>query len=138
MFAHVSVWGVLLAALSALPIGMAWYSNALFGKQWSKVTGVNEKAMKDRMGTAMPIIVGAALVTAYALSLVIVYLHAFTGYSWMMSGIDASLLASIGFAATTLFAHGAFMNGKKVVLINAGNRVVTLFVMGLIIAAFLR
>jgi hypothetical protein len=139
MFAHISIWGVVLAAASAMIVGMVWYSPALFGKQWRKIVGLSEKDMRQKMGAVMPVLVIASLLTAYVLSLFTVYLQSYVGNSWVMAGVDAALLAWIGFAATAIFAHGAFEpRDKKVLFINTGNRLVTLVVMGLIIGASMR
>lgn len=138
MFGHVSVWGILLAALSAMVVGALWYSPVVFGKEWSRITGITQKNMSKKRNSAMLLLIVVSLVTAYALSLFIIYLHTFTGNSWLLTGVQASLLAGIGFGATTVFAYGAFESrDKKILYINAGNRIVTLFIMGLIIAAFL-
>lgn len=138
MFVHVSVWGVILAALSAMFVGAIWYSPALFGKQWSKIIGLSDKEMKQKRNSVMGLLVLVSLVTAYVLSLFIVYFHAYVGGSWLKAGIDTSILAWLGFAATAVIAHGAFEpRDKQLLYINVGNRLVTLFVMGLIIAAFL-
>jgi len=138
MFAHVSGWGVILAAASAMVIGMLWYSPNVFGKQWMKIIGLNDKEMKKRTSSAMLMLILAALITAYALSLFIVYFHSYDGGSWLVAGIDTSILAWAGISATTILAHGAFEpRDKKLMYINMGNRLVTLFVMGLIIGAFM-
>jgi len=130
----VSLLGVVLATASALPVGMAWYSPALFGKPWSKITGITDKDMKDRMSTAMPIIIGAALLTAYTLAHFMVYAHAYNGGSWVSAGVVTGFWAGVGLAGTAVFAHGAFeKRDKKVLVINAANRVVTLVIMGLIL-----
>ncbi len=139
MFAHVSIWGILLAAVAAMIVGTAWYSSALFGKTWMKAIGTTEKDMSQRMGTTMPLLIIVSLVTAYALSLITAYLQHYTGGSGFGAAVDTSLLAGIGFGATAVFAHGAFEpRDKKVMYINAGNRIVTLLVMGLVIGAFTR
>jgi len=139
MFAHVSVWGVLVAALSAMLIGTLWYSPAVFGKSWTKIMGADDKHMQRTMSTAMPILVVASLLTAYVVSLFTVYFHAYVGGSWLMAGLDTSFLAWLGVAATAIFVHGAFdPRDKKLLYINAGNRLVTLLAMGLIIGVFMR
>jgi hypothetical protein len=120
-------------------VGMLWYSPMLFGKEWSKITGVTDKVMKAKRNAVMPVLVLISLVTAYALSLFIVYFHYFSGCSWFVSGIDTSLIAGVGFGATAVFAHGVFEpRDTKLLYINAGNRIVTLLIMGMIIAAFLK
>ena len=139
MFAHVSVWGIIVAALAAMVIGAIWYNKTALGKKWMKYIGLSDDGMKKMSSVALPMLMVVSLVTAYALSLVISYLHAYAGGSWMKAGIEASLLASIGFAVTAVFAHGAFdPRDRKVLLINGSNRVVTYGAMGLILAAFLK
>jgi hypothetical protein len=139
MFAHVSVIGVILAAASAMVVGTLWYSPVVFGRQWMRAIGLSDKEMGKRANVAMPIMVIISLLTAYVLSLFTIYFHSAVGGSWWEAGINVSLLVWLGFALTTIVAHGVFEpRDKKVVYINAGNRLVTLFVMGLIIAACLK
>jgi len=139
MFAQVSVWGVLLAAVSAMIVGMLWYSPSMFGKTWMKGIGITDAEMKKKMNGAMPVLIAAALATAYVLSLFTVYFHSYVGGSWVMAGFDTALLAWFGIGLSTIFAHAAFdPRDVKVSYINAGNRLATLVIMGLIIGYFLR
>lgn len=138
MVTHISLVRVLLAALSAMVIGMVWYSPALFGRTWRKALGVSDKDMKRRMGQAIAWLVVMSLVTAYVLAHFIVYTHSYMGNSWLTAGTETALWAWLGFAATAIIAHGVFDPRDKAVLyINVGNRLITLLVMGLIIAAFM-
>jgi len=139
MFASVSVWGVILGGLSAIAVGIIWYSPFLFGKQWGKALGVSEKEMSQDRAKVMPILVIISLLTAYVLSLFTVYFQHFTNDSWVMSGFDTGLLAWVGLAGTALVAHDVFdPRPKSKLYINLGNRLVTLLVMGLIVGAFLK
>jgi len=139
MFASVSVWGVILGGLSAIAVGIIWYSPFLFGKQWGKALGVSEKEMSQDRAKVMPILVIISLLTAYVLSLFTVYFQHFTNDSWVMSGFDTGLLAWVGLAGTALVAHDVFdPRPKSKLYINLGNRLVTLLVMGLIAGAFLK
>lgn len=139
MFANVSVWGVVLAAASAMVVGALWYSQALFGKYWTKLAGITTKDMDERARIAFPVLILVSLITAYALAQVVAYSHAFSHGSWMGCALHAGLLAGIGFGATAVFAHGVFEpRDYKLMYINAGNRVVTLLVMGLVLGLFPR
>jgi len=139
MFANVSVWGVLLAALSAMMVGTLWYQKDLLGKTWMKLAGIDQKGMNDRAKTAFPILIAVSLVTAYALAQVTAFAYALAGGSWMGTAVFAGLLCGIGFGATAVFAHGVFEpRDYKLMYINAGNRVVTLLVMGLVLGLFHR
>ncbi len=138
MITHLSVWGVILAALSALVIGTMWYAKPLFGRSWMKATGVTDKDMQRNFPVALPLLAVVSLVTAYVLGLFIKYFHDYHGGSWYKAGVLTALLAWVGLAGTALVAHEAFeKRPKSIVLINLGNRLVTLVVMGLIIAAFM-
>lgn len=138
MFVGVSALGVILAAVSAMVIGMIWYSKAAFGKQWMSMMGISDKDMRKNMPQAMIALVVISLVTAYVLAQFIVYVHAYMGGSWLGAGFETALWAWLGLAATAIFAHGVFdPRDKKVLYINTGNRLVTLLVMGLIIGAFM-
>ena len=139
MSVHVSFWGVILAALSAMVIGSVWYSSALFGKPWMKIIGLNDKDMKKKMGSVMVGLVVVSLITAFVMSYFIAYTHNFLGDSWLKAGAVTSLLAWFGFSLTTIFAHGLFEpRDKKVLYINSGNRLVTLLAMGLILGAIMK
>lgn len=139
MFTYVSIWGILLAAASALVVGMIWYSKPVFGKKWQKALGMSDKQMKERMNAAMIVLVAVALLTAIALSYLAVYVHSYLGGSGLSAGFRASLIAGIGFGVTTVFAHGVFdPRETEVLYINAANRFVTIVIMGLIIGAFLK
>jgi hypothetical protein len=139
MFPSVSIWGVVLGGLSAMVVGMLWYSPFLFGKQWGKALGVTDKQMNEGRAKVMPVLIVISLLTAYVLSIFTVYFQRYTNDSWLMSGFDTAILAWLGFAATALVAHDVFdPRPRSKMYINLGNRLVTLLVMGLIIGAFLK
>jgi hypothetical protein len=139
MFANVSVWGWVLGGLSAIVVGMIWYSPFLFGKQWGKALGVSEKQMNEGRAKVMPVLILVSLLTAYILSIFTVYFMRYTSKGAMMSGFDTAVLVWLGFAGTALVAHDVFdPRPKSKLYINLGNRLVTLVVMGLIIGAFLK
>lgn len=138
MITHISIWAVILAALSAMVIGMIWYAQSVFGGVWSKATGVTAKDMQKNFPMAMPMLIVVSLVTAYVLALFVKYFHFYHGGSWYKAGIYTALLAWVGLAGTALLAHEAFeKRPKSIVFVNLGNRLVTLLVMGIIIAAFM-
>ncbi len=138
LYAHVSVWGWILAGLSAIVVGIIWYSPLLFGPAWGEALGVTEKEMRRGRAKVMPILLIVSFLTAYVMSLFTVYVHSYLGVSWMASALDVAFLSWVGFAATALVAHDVFDPRPKTKLyINLGNRLVTLFVMGLIIGAMM-
>jgi hypothetical protein len=137
MFASVSTWGWLLGGLSAIVVGIIWYSPFLFGKEWGKAMGVTEAAMAKGRAKVVPVLLLISFLTAYILAQFIVYFQNYTGDSWITSGVYVSLLAFAGLAGTALVAHTVFdPRPKSALFINLGNRLVTLLAMGLIIGAF--
>ena len=138
MQVQVSLIGVVLSAVAAMIIGYVWYSPKVFGTTWQKLIGLSNKDLKKNMGPAMGSLVVSALLTAYILDHFINYAHNFMGVSWLSAGIQTALWVWLGFALTTIVAHGALEpRDKQVMLINAGNRLAILLVMGIILGFFL-
>ena len=130
--------GVVLAALSAFPIGSFWYSPAGFLTPWMKMVGSNNDEMKKRFGPAMGVIAVASLLTAYVLAHFIRYSQVATGTTGIASGLETALWSWLGISLTTVLASGIFEpRSSWVMVITAGNRLVTLLVMGLILGAFM-
>ncbi len=137
MEAQLPVIGIILASLSAMIVGMVWYSSKVTGTAWMAMIGIKDKDMQAKIASAMPMLVAAALVTAYTLALFTNYAHAFNGGTWMTDSIMTAIWLWIGFGVTTIVAHGVFEpRDRRVMLINAGNRLVTLLVMAVILGLF--
>jgi len=139
MFTHVSLWGILLSTVAAMAIGGVWYSPLLFGTPWMNAIGLTKKEMKARTNRALSMLVVVYAVAAYVLSLFTNYYHAYHGGGKIIDALITSTLVWLGFGLTTILAHGVFEpRDNSVLYINAGNRLVTLTAMGLIIGAFWR
>lgn len=139
MQVDISWLGVVLAAVSAMAVGSLWYSKFMFGKPWQKISGATDSGMKEKMGPAMATMLVISLVTAYILAHFVVYTHGYNHGTAVGDGLQTGLWAGLGLGATTIFAHGLFEpRNKKILWINAGNRLVTLTIMGAIIGAFIK
>jgi len=138
MSASISTLGVILAAASAFPIGSVWYSPAGFLKPWQKMTGTSDADMKKNFGPAMGYIAVASLLTAYIMAHFIQYAEAYNGTSGITAGVETALWLWLGLGVTTTIVNGAFESRSPMVMvIQAGNRLVTFVVMGLILGAFM-
>lgn len=124
---------VLVAGLAAMALGVAWYSPALFGKQWMAYHGFKKK---DMDGTNMaPYMIGGLMnqwITAYVLA-------SFLALSATGAG-DAAGIAFwlwLGFVGTTQFA-GVLWEKKAPGLwvLDTSYRLASLVVMALIIGAW--
>lgn len=125
---------VVLAALSSFVVGMIWYSKPLFGKSWMKLTGMTEKKAQEAQSRAML----SAGVSALLIALVLAgatYMHnTLLGGTYVSSALMSALWLGVGLQATVLVLHDGFeQRPLKLSLMNAGNQVANLLVMGLII-----
>lgn len=131
---EINVWAVVLAALSSFVVGMIWYSKPLFGKSWMKLTGMTEKKAQEAQSKAM-ISAGISAVLISAVLAGVTYMHnTLFGGSYVNSAVMSALLLGVGLQATVIVLHDGFeQRPLKLSLMNAGNQVTNLVVMGLII-----
>jgi hypothetical protein len=135
MNVEVNFMAVLLAAISSMVVGGIWYSNAVFGKAWAKMAGVDEAKQKKNAGMALTGMFVLGLVMAYVVAHV-TYLSSqfFTDYSFIKAGINTGFWVWLGFVLPVVASNSLFeQRRKKLSAINAGNWLVTLLVMGLVI-----
>ena len=135
--ADINYLAVLVAAIVAMVIGALWYSPILFGKIWMKLSGFTKKDLKKakEKGMAKSYTIGflASIVTAYVLAIFI----NFSQVSSVMDGVVIGALAWLGFIATTMLGI-ILWEGKpvKLYLINVSQYLVSLVVMGAILAVW--
>lgn len=134
---EVNLVAVLVAAIVSMVIGALWYSPALFGKLYMKYCDFNEKKLKEMkhknmtksyLGTFI-----ALLVMAYVLAHFVRYVQAAT----LVDGLAAGFWAWLGFVATVLI--GSVLWDEKpfgMFVLHAGHYLVTLLVMGAILAVW--
>lgn len=127
-----NMWAVLVAALSTFLIGGLWYSGALCGKAWMRENGFTEESLKGRnMGKIFGLAFLLALIAAVNLAM-------FLGAeSRPEMGALWGFAAGFGWVATFLGTIYLFERKSfKLFLINAGYCVISLSVMGVILAAW--
>lgn len=132
MDAQLNYWAVLAAALSTFLIGGLWYSPALFGKAWMQENGFTEEGLKS--SSMMKI-----FVLAFILGLVAaINLAFFIGAeSDPLMGALWGFVAGAGWVATFIGTHYLFERRSfRLFAINAGYSIVSLTVMGLILAVW--
>ena len=134
MSVDINLWAVLLAGVSSMVIGMIYYADPLFGKQWKKMAKVDEKRFQKEMPSVMPLVFVAALITAYVVAYVtFLYQNYFNG-SWLAAGVISALILWLGVSATTTFVHNSLdQRPSKLTVISVGNRLLSILAMGLII-----
>ena len=134
MDVQINLWGVLLAAVSSMVIGMLYYAKPAFGAEWMKMAKVDSKKFEKEMPKIMPWVFLAALVTAYVVAYVTFLYVNFFHTSWLRAGVVTSLILWLGVSATTTFVHNSLdQRPRALTAISLGNRLLSLLAMGLII-----
>lgn len=137
MDVQVNYLAVVLAAVSSYVVGMAFFSKPLFGPMWQKMVGLDDKKLKEGMGSAMAMSAIPALLTAFVLAHVTYisnYFYSPNGTTWMMTALQTAFWIWLGFGAAGIVRQNAFeQRRKKLTAINVLNALVSLLVMGLII-----
>lgn len=134
MDVQVNFWGVLLATLSSMVIGSIWYARNLpTGKAWMELTKGNKKVERG-LGIALVIAVLCSLLLAYVLAHVSYLSYKFFGGSFLNDSLSTAFWLWLGIALSRTLVMDAFEGRRyKLTAINAGNQLVTMMVMGLII-----
>lgn len=132
----VNYLAILLAALSSMFVGFLWYG-PLFGKEWSKLMGWSQKDLdkiKKEKGSEMNKLYAmqflGSLVMAFVLAHALYFAKSYLGDS-PTRGLETGFWNWLGFVAPITMGS-ILWEGKplKLWLINNGNYLATLLVMG--------
>ncbi|WP_221564944.1 DUF1761 domain-containing protein [Alkalihalobacillus sp. TS-13] len=132
--ADISILGIALAAVANFMIGALWYSPLLFANIWIETVNKTREDFSSssaNLGHLLTFLGG--IISAYVLSLLIQLFDPIT----LWSGATLGFLAGIGFSVVREISPTIF-EGRNTVLffISAGYHVVSLTIMGTIVAAF--
>jgi hypothetical protein len=122
---------VVVSAFASFAVGGLWYSPLLFHRPWLRATGLSEEALKKGVAKAFVTCFVASLIAAANLAF-------FLGPSASLGfGAAAGFAAGFGWVAMAFATTYAFeRRTTKLVVIDAGYHVVTLTLMGVILAAW--
>lgn len=148
-----AILGIVLSTLATVVIGALWYSDALFGRKWQDLSGVNKNAQSGRMLVPLTLNILSALMRAIILNVVVVYAYTFQAlanfaalfggdsgniYSPVAVSLFVSALAWFGFAAPALSMHPTWgVTRKKLFLVEGVYELIVYLAIGLIIGLFL-
>lgn len=105
-FTGINYIAVAIAWLISMVIGGYWYSPAGFGKQWSKMSGVDMmKTPKSETNRAIKFVAISCLLQSLVLALILNSLHV----EDVVNGIFVSLVLWFGFAALTTVGNTLYM-----------------------------
>ena len=129
---------VVLAMVASMVIGFLWYG-PLFGKTWIALMGFSqaqmEKAKAAGMGKQLGLMAVGSLVMSFVLAHALVFASAYLNASGVSAGLMAGFWNWLGFIAPVTLGS-VLWEGKpwKLWLLNNGYHLVTLCVMGVILA----
>ena len=125
--------GIIGAGVARMAIGALWYSPLLFVKAWSKLAGVSEAQMKAGMAKALTIdVIGSLL-----MSFVLIHSIRYAGATTPLEGMAVAFWHWLGFVAVATIGNVTFERRPfKLFLINNGYMLVSLLVMGAILAVW--
>jgi len=136
MEVDVNYLAVLLAGVSSMAVGAVWYARSVFGETWMKLAKVkmngNMSAMENVRLFGLTFL--ASLVMAYVLAHVTFLSNDFFGGSFFASALTMAFWLWLGFTAVRFLTHDLFEGRPmKLTLLTAGNELVTVMVMALVI-----
>lgn len=125
---------ILVAAAIHMGVGFFWYSPAGLGKTWLALIGTPEESLeKSGMGKMYGAMCVAALIMAWLLSVFVKLLEARSA----LEGIVVGFWLWLGFVAPTHLGDYLFLRRpKRLYLLNTGYYLVSLILMGALLAAW--
>ncbi|OGK15699.1 hypothetical protein A2862_03005 [Candidatus Roizmanbacteria bacterium RIFCSPHIGHO2_01_FULL_38_41] len=131
---NINLVAVLIAAVISMVIGYIWYSQGVFGKDWMKMMGLKESAMKGDMAKkSMMAGFVAELLTAYILAHLINILGVIT----VPEALQLGFWLWLGFRATLEIGNQLWGgHPMKMFYINSGYRLVSMLAMATILTTW--
>jgi hypothetical protein len=124
----INLLAVLLATFVGMVLGALWYSPILFGNKWMQCLGKTP----ETLGSAKVPMIGsviASLLSAIGVSLLFTYI----GISSLSMAINVGLILGILIIFPALLSDNLFCGwGKTLLLIQAGYRVLSVFLMTIV------
>lgn len=131
-FGGVNWVAVIVAAVAGIVIGFIWYAPPVFGRRWARASGIE----LPQPGQVQPMTYVGAIVAALLTAYVLAVLSEAMGVATLADGALVGVVVWLGFVATYL-ASGVFFERRSTEwwVLNAGQAVVSLAVMGAIIGS---
>ncbi|MFQ5797138.1 MAG: DUF1761 domain-containing protein [Bacteroidota bacterium] len=132
----INLLAVLVAAIASMIVGAVWYSPALFAKRWLALMKKSEaelEQMKKKAPRAYALSFVGALVMSYVLAHIVDCAQATT----VAGGLESGFWLWLGFVGTTNLSGVLFEDRPTgLYLINMGHYLVSLLIMGAILAVW--
>jgi hypothetical protein len=117
-------------------VGSIWYAPQVFGNTWKKLVKLDEKKMKSEAGKAYIGMLILSLISSYVIAHVAYLSSTFYNVSLTQAGITTGLWLWVGIALPVIAGNGMFeQRPKNLILLNVGNQLVTMVLVGFTIGA---
>lgn len=129
-------WAIVVGAVVSFVIGMVWFRPSVFGNAWMEAMGKTAKELeppKEKIGQLM----AGAAVGGLVLSYILAHFVDYTGAKTIAEGAQTGFWLWLGFVAPFLYVNSSF-EGRTITYwyVTAGNQLVTLVVIGSILAVW--
>ena len=139
-FSSINWLAVVVCVVVAMVVGFFWFGPKTFYPMWWKAIGKPENSEPGAgmsMALMWPLVVIAAFVEAVFMSLMV---HAMgsmmPGGATLASGAAAGFFLWLGFVATTSLTNKLFANQLKAWVLEMGNHLIVMVLMGAILGAW--
>jgi hypothetical protein len=137
MVIAINYWAVLVAAIVAYAAGALWYSPALFGKVWMRLTKLTPEQMNEakKKGMATSYIVG--FISTFVMAWIFAAWLGTTGNADVKLGLTSAFWIWLGFIATSFLMPVLWEKQPlKLYFINIGHYLVALLIIGAILGGW--
>ena len=133
-FNELNIWAIVVVWIVYCTVGSFWYSPAGFGKQWSKLSGVDiMKLPQAESNRAIVYVVVSSALQAFTLAVVLNTMDITSG----LNGVIAGLFIALGLTtATTIGVTFYSRKSWSFWLLNAGFFLITTPINALILAVW--
>jgi|SRR5271157_743760 len=139
-FSSINWLAVVVCVVVAMIVGSLWFNQKTFFPMWWKAIGKSEGADPGAgmsMALMWPLVIIAAFVEAVFMSLMV---HAMgsmmPGGATLGSGATAGFFLWLGFVATTSLTNKLFANQLEAWVLEMGNHLLVMVLMGAILGAW--
>lgn len=134
MEVQINVVAVVGAMLSSMVVGSIWYAPPVFGSRWMRLAKIDPSDSRGSVFKPIAVTAVVSLITAYVLAHIAYLSNQFFDNSFLQDSLSSAFWAWLGFTAARFITHDAFEGRPaRLTVINLGNELVTLLVMGLVI-----
>lgn len=127
---------VVLAGVSSMAVGAAFYAKPVFGKTWMKLANLDEKKLGSA-GKSLALAVVMSLIMAFVIAHVAAISRPFYEVSALSAALTTAFWLWLGVSLTTVIIHDSFEHRPwRLSFLTVAYQFFAMMVMGLIIGLF--